>query len=190
MAEVGRSVKFKTIFLAREDVSRRFAPHIATLLDIARQLTQLGLAKKAYGNISVRVRDGFVIKRNGASLASLTSRDFVLVTRCEVDKVYCLGMAEPSCETRLHHLIYEARPHIRYVLHVHDEQVVRNYHRLSGVRVVQAHPYGTLRLAREVASVARECDYVVIRDHGIVALGKNATDAMKKVRQAHEEAGR
>jgi ribulose-5-phosphate 4-epimerase/fuculose-1-phosphate aldolase len=69
---------------------------------------------------------------------------------------------------------------------VHDLLVIKNYSSLEDIGVVENYPYGTLELARGVAKALRNCNYVVIRGHGIVAIGKDIDQALGLVMKNRE----
>ena len=68
------------------------------------------------GNISAKYKDGILITTSGSSNGYLTSKDIVYTNKS--------GQAlekgkKPSSEKFLHLAIYEKRPEVNYVIHVH-----------------------------------------------------------------------
>ena len=67
------------------------------------------------GNISFRVDGEFFITKSGAVLSDIEISDFVEPKKRN----------NPSSETKLHELIYEYRPEINWIIHLHDKKVMK-----------------------------------------------------------------
>jgi ribulose-5-phosphate 4-epimerase/fuculose-1-phosphate aldolase len=50
------------------------------------------------------------------------------------------------------------------------------------------HPYGTSELAYDVLRALKKSDYVIIRGHGSIAIGKTLGESKKLIFDAHEKA--
>jgi len=154
---------------------RRLAEHGLTPL--------LGGEGRSLGNLSFRVvpgRPGFII--TGSSLQSkgaLTQSDFVEVVDCDPDLgvVFAAGARDPSSESFLHHAIYAQRQDVGAVFHGHDAEIVDNAARLGIPETAVPQPPRSLRLAREVAKILHQGDFLVMKEHGFLSLGRTMDEA-------------
>jgi L-fuculose-phosphate aldolase len=178
--------KFKVIFLSKK-LSKGFNKEIKILQKFGKDLSKICPTKESFGNISARLRKGFVIKRAGAHLNNLKVDDFTFVKECTGNKVKCEGYHEPSSESRMHHQIYLRRSDVNFIAHLHDKVLLRKSNLLKNVGLVEWKPYGTLELARAVSKAAEKQDLIVIKKHGIVVLGKDANVILKLAKNAHGE---
>ncbi|MHA1687534.1 MAG: class II aldolase/adducin family protein [Candidatus Heimdallarchaeaceae archaeon] len=137
------------------------------------------------GNISVRLHDGILITSTGTKLRNLTvPHSFCKVSSSFNDEIVSYyGTNVPSSETRMHQLIYENRPDIRYCLHIHVPNIEK-------LQLLNRHPitqkyysYGTKELAKEAMKALGSNDVVILRDHGIVVVGNDLSDIIVKAQK-------
>jgi len=166
-------VKFQTVFYGHFSPTKEEIKKIKKLILVGKKIASLGIKDKNGGNFSFRTKNGLVIKRTGAFPYQLKVSDFVKVTKISGDKVFTLGEYEPSSESRLHWLVYEARKDIDYILHCHDFSAVYNTEKFKDIGYVPALPYGTLALARAIKEKAKQYNYLIQKNHGVIALGKD-----------------
>lgn len=160
--------KFKTMFLAadlgHEDARRG-------IVGICKELSKEGLVANRVGNVSVRVGGGMVITPTGAELGSVLGKDLVLVE--DVDErlglVKVRGFKEPSSETVMHWLVYKNFK-VGAVIHVHDDVLLGEK---KFVSTEVEYPYGTPELAHEVVKALKKRKFVVLKNHGALAAGKD-----------------
>jgi ribulose-5-phosphate 4-epimerase/fuculose-1-phosphate aldolase len=174
MAEEYIGPQFKTVFLRRSSVTE---PNIKKLIFWGRKLSLLGLTPAyefaAAGNLSFRTDFGFVITAAGKDLGSLTEDDFIEVMACDLEKreVTVVGKKEPSSETMLHYAVYQKRPEIKVIFHVHDDYAINNCEALGLKCTEKEQPASSVELIEEVMKVLDALDYLVLRKHGILSLG-------------------
>jgi L-fuculose-phosphate aldolase len=141
------------------------------------------------GNASYRCSKGFVITASGKNMGETTKEDFVHVTSVDLkaNTAFAVGRQAPSSEVALHARIYEARPDVNAVLHGHDGRIVEN----EGLfpHTEKSFEEGSNELAEAAAKALGKHDFVVLKGHGFVAVGKNleqagaiAEQALKQVR--------
>ena len=191
MAEKYEGRKFETVFVADRlpDDSR-----IAEIMEWGARLHAMGLLPDEHGghagNMSFRNSRGFVITAGGVGKGTLKPADFVQVLSCNVDtrKVEAEGQLEPSSETLTHHMIYRERPEINAVVHVHDSLVICHAAELRLGETGREHPYGTPELAREVADSLGHRKYLVVKGHGVIAVGRSLWEACMQVITVHGDA--
>ena len=165
MAEVYVGTKFETVFIRRQSPTD---DRTVELLAWCQKWGQAGWIAKAVGNLSFRTADGFIITPTGTDPATLTTGDFVEVLGVDEKQVRVAGMREPSSECRMHAGIYAARPDVNAVFHGHYAPVLC----ATGVAITaNAVSYGTPAVATETVQALGTGNFVVIRNHGFVAVG-------------------
>src|SRR5512136_704010 len=86
------------------------------MLDISRQLVELGLNRGSSGNVSVRNGDGMLITPSALPVSDMTAASMV---RMDLHGKVLQG-GKPSSEWRFHRDILAARPEINAVIHTHS----------------------------------------------------------------------
>jgi len=92
----------------------------AVLSKTARQTVIKGLNQGASGNVSVRLRDGFLITPSGLPNDTLEPAQMVFVDM----EGQAGGSLKPSSEWRIHRDLYRARPEVAAVVHAHSTSLV------------------------------------------------------------------
>ncbi len=187
MGEVYVGPKFRTVF------ARRAPPRddrITELIAWCRQFAQLGLVGPAMGNLSFRTGDGFVITPSGTDPATISAGQFVEVLRADAGAlaVTVAGRVEPSSESLLHAAIYAARPEVNAVFHAHSAAVLAAAERRGWPVTARAQPYGTPAMAAEALGILGNHNFLILRQHGFVALGRTMTEAGRRVEAAVRQA--
>lgn len=176
MSEKYSGTKFETIF--KEKIIL-YNEKINELAGWCKKFSELGLAPfvegNYAGNLSFRTDNGFIITAAGCNLGNTDKEDFVEVIEVKESEVIVRGIKNPSSETRMHNEIYKNRPEINAIFHGHDEAVLKNSKDLPITEKEQ--PYGSLELVQEVINVLNDNNYVIIRNHGIISLGKTMEEA-------------
>jgi len=135
------------------------------------------------GNFSFRLRlgeDNFVITASQMGYDKELPEDgFVLVKDCDFEKgiITAVGAREPSSESMMHFAIYRAYPEVQAILHGHSPEILANSKKLNLVETLKKEPYGTAALAQSVIKVLNESNFVVMKGHGFVAVGKTLNEA-------------
>ncbi len=184
---VGR--KFKTKFIPEGNLNKKI---IAEIIRYCRLLDRKGLTRDKTGNVSVRVSNSILITAGGMDLGNLGEFDIVNVRNYnkENNTVIVAGDKEPSSETIMHWLIYQNYPKVNAVVHVHDPLILDKIEiaEVMGLGITEhEEPYGTLELAEQVLNVLKKSNYVVLRNHGSVAVGKNLKEAVNLILMIHDE---
>jgi L-ribulose-5-phosphate 4-epimerase len=162
------------------------------VLEAAQAMLRDGLVVGTSGNVSARcTEDSLAITASGTDYASMTLDDIVVV---DFDGEPIVGDAIPSTEMLMHAAIYRARPGVGAVMHTHsayasglavaaeplppliDEIVVH----LGGAIEVSAYAFpGTEELGDNVVVALGERNAALIRNHGLVGVGKTPADALR-----------
>ncbi|MFH0956494.1 MAG: class II aldolase/adducin family protein [Candidatus Aenigmatarchaeota archaeon] len=192
MAEKYGGRKFRTIFKGSE------APEDSRITEAmmwGQKFHAMGLLPVEdgghAGNISFRNDRGFVITAGGKDKGKLNQADFVQVLSCNIDNgtVTAEGEAEPSSETLAHCMLYERRKDIDAIIHVHDPLVLSCVGKLGIKATAHIHSYGTPELAREIVASVGKRNFLAVKGHGVIALGKSLWEAGKIIEAYHSAAG-
>lgn len=155
------------------------------------------------GNISFRCGDTILITPSGRSLESLTVEDVVEMTFEGMHQ----GKQKPSSEYQMHIACYEEHPEATAVLHVHSVYATAvsckkdlNYSKAMpiytpgyGKRIcaLPVVPYllpGSAVLAEAVRNIMRTRTSVLLKNHGVITVGKTAESALNLAEEIEENA--
>jgi L-fuculose-phosphate aldolase len=162
------------------------------LVKISGHLYQQGLVPGKSGNISCKIgeKNDFkvLITPSGVSLRDIDEKRVIIVDK---DGKQLFGQGKPSSELKMHLNIYKIREDVGGVVHTHSPYATgfsfsnEKISRMEGfgpvekpnISVVKYAAPGTDELA-EIASKGLENDNVLIlKDHGVLVVGKNLEDA-------------
>lgn len=112
-----------------------------------------------FGNISMRLEDGFLISASGTGGArelGLSGYSFVAKADIEANTVHSFGALKASSESMSHAAIYKASDNVSCVVHIHSDFL---YHTLIE-KDVPASPkdaaYGTVELAKSIFELVKK----------------------------------
>jgi L-fuculose-phosphate aldolase len=156
---------------------------VGEFVRIGRTLFDAGLNNSHSGNMSIRVQDGIVISRHGAMLGDLGAGDLVVLGLDYTGE----DIAFASIEFELHRAIYLSTPALA-VIHTHPRSATvlslkydeilpvdmegRYYFERVPVAAV-GRASGSEELIQGLPSLLRGCPVVVVRGHGVFAIGEN-----------------
>ena len=179
---------------------------VEQLADAGREVVARRLVLASGGNLSARLHEGrrFVVTGAGTWLDRLGPGDFSIVS---VDDETLEGRAfdgqpRPSVEWKLHQRIYAARPDVEAVIHLHPQaavlldamghevRLITSDHVFYLRRVVRVpfYPAGSVEIADAVAAATRDCDVVIMANHGSAAVGDSVAMALRRALNLEEAA--
>lgn len=142
------------------------------------------------GNISIIEDDYMYITASGTDFKTLTYDDVIKVS---LDDLSYEGKKDkiPSMETDLHIETYKKRNDIKSIVHVHSPYATAfafsNKHliRQEGfgevtseyIKEVDYYPPGSKKLAKHASDALIDEDVVLLKDHGVISVGKNIDEA-------------
>ena len=166
------------------------------VVQAAQQLLRLGLVAATSGNVSMRLegdeKEGLIaVTPAGTDYETMTPEDIVVVDY-DVDVIE--GDTVPSSESLTHVAVYKARPDISAVIHTHS--IYASVLAVAGVALppildelvaylggpVEVAEYGfpsTEDLGEKAIQAMGERNAVFIRNHGVVAAGRDMPDALR-----------
>ena len=170
---------------------------------LAKSLFDRGYGCGSSGNISVRLDDGFLVTPTNSCMGRL---DPARISKISADGTLLAG-DKPSKEEFLHLAMYEERPEMTAVVHLHSthsvalsclaeidpEDVlppVTAYHvmRVGKCPLVPYFPPGDKTLAEAVRKVARHAHAMLLANHGPVVAGKSLEGAVYAAEELEETA--
>jgi len=173
------------------------------LIHTCHLIHQKNLVSGSGGNVSFRTEDGFLITASGVPLEAVSRENLVTV---HLDGSY-EGELKPSKESFLHLSCYLKRPDIEAIVHVHSvysvalsclteiraDDAVPVYTPGFGLRIghLQVIPYlrpGSTELALAASSVIACHNSVLMKNHGVIAVGHSTEEAMNLVEEIEENA--
>lgn len=149
-----------------------------------------------FGNVSVRVKQGFLITASQTGHVERTGAEhYCLVTAYSINEnwVECVGELKASSESLTHAMVYEVFPQAGAVVHVHNNHHWR--HLLLGrVPATSADvKYGTPEMAAEIARLANDTDLADVKvlvmaghEDGILSFGRDLMDAVEALKAVLE----
>jgi L-fuculose-phosphate aldolase len=173
------------------------------IVEVSHRSGLQGWCPGTLGNISLYSSESnrVYIKRSGADLNRLELEDILTL---DLDGSVLDGMGMPSKELGFHLGIYKNREDVRAVFHVHPSYVTA--YAVAGKRLpmvteaakivlvdvplLGSAPSGSNELATKVTDgfKDRNVKAVLIRDHGLVAVGENLNSAYHVVSMAEDTA--
>ena len=128
------------------------------------------------GNLSFRIKkNNFIITASHTALKKdMNESDFAEVIFCSVENniVEAIGSKEPSSEALMHYLIYENRADVNAVYHGHSNEIMKLAKQKGFPETKTEFDYGTIELAKEVVKTLKKHNFVILKNHGFVSVGK------------------
>lgn len=166
---------------------------IRRMIEFGEEANNKGLVWANSGNISHSLDDNtFIISGSGAYLGKLTDKEFVTFN-LENDK--WVGETKPSIETKMHGEVYKVRKDVNAVFHSQPFFAtlisctsLKVNHKLfpeamayvdKVCRVPYHHP-GSLELAKAVSENIKDCDILILSNHGAICAAKSLEDVLLK----------
>lgn len=161
------------------------------LAELCRKLHALGQLAGSEGNVSLRAATGqIVLTPSGKHKGSLRAEDMLVA---DVAGNLLEGHGKVTKEYPMHRMLYELRLDVGCVVHSHPvygcvyaimgQQIPDNYLLQTKLMVGKTGvagyaPAGSAALAENVRPFAKDCNLIILRNHGVVVCGKNIEDAL------------
>lgn len=190
----GSVAKFRTIFLKKKAPIHK---NNSELIKWCNTFAITGLApkygkKSSHGNLSFRNGNAMIVTRSGSDLEKILQQELVEVVACDEKEfvVKANGLFDPSSESFEHFEIYKNRPEINAVFHGHSKEILLNAKKLGIVQTKKEVEFGTVENLNSVMEVLGKNDFIIMRGHGFLCLGKSLDDcgeqALKMQKKATE----
>lgn len=160
------------------------------LLNMALEINAIGINQGTSGNVSVRNKGlGYMITPSGKPYDECIESDMVSMT---IDGSHHPDK-QPSSEWRFHHDIYQHRPDVSAIIHVHSTYAttiacmgkdIPPFHYMvaaAGGKTIRCAPYytfGTQELSDAVVEAMQDRKACLMANHGMIATGLTLKKAL------------
>ena len=159
------------------------------IIATALKMNALGINRGKSGNVSARIKDGFLVTPTGLSYESTQADDVVAMTLDGASR----GSRLPSSEWRFHRDIYAARAEVGAIVHAHSPFATtlaclgRNipaFHYMIAVaggkdiRCAAYATFGTQSLSDHALHALAGRKACLLANHGMIAVGASPLDAL------------
>lgn len=171
------------------------------IVAIGKKAFDYRLLSGTWGNISARLgRDKMLITPSGFEKVALKPSDIVLM---DLQGNVLKGRWKPSSEVPVHSLIYKFREDVNAIIHTHSQYatvlavvgqeipvLTSEFASAVGhnVPVTRYFTSGTREFAEEVVRTLSRGKAVLLRNHGVIAVGDSLEDAFQTALLVEEEA--
>jgi len=180
--------KFSTVFL---DNKVPIANKSHQLIKWFRKFYEIGMAPEygygSSGNLSFRHKRGFIIKSTKTYFNTIKPDELVFVEKFDLKNktAYCYGKLEPSTELQMHYLIYKKRKNVNAIFHLHDYDVMGKASKLR-LPITSVTSAGTEEIGYDVVKNLDNSKYVIMKGHGIVAVGRTMKESGGLILKYHK----
>ncbi|MBZ4645294.1 MAG: hypothetical protein PWR27_201 [Petroclostridium sp.] len=174
------------------------------LANLCKAVYDKNMVSGSGGNISIKVGDTVYITPSGYSLGNIKPEDIVEVTLDGDVK----GTIRPSKELFLHMESYKSRPDVSAVVHVHSYYSILvgilakendlgspmppytpGYAmRVGSMALIPFFVPGSSELAQSISQKIKESNVVLMKNHGMVVVGKELQEAFNIAEEVEENA--
>jgi L-fuculose-phosphate aldolase len=169
---------------------------ITEILAVARRMDDKNLVNAFEGNISIKKNELIYITPTSKNKGILTE-GMIAVVDSQGNQIH--GNCKPTSELSMHMAAYRIRENIGGVVHCHPTFLTA--HAICGIPVetraypemianflrFEVAPYGrpgTEDILNNAIPFLKRDDVVLLGNHGVLAVGKTATEAMNKIEAA------
>ncbi len=161
------------------------------MIEKCRLLEKMGYFIGTWGNVSVRVPEGFIVTPSRVEYAVIEPGDFVTVS---LEGIVVDGHRLPSSETEIHRAVLAKKSDVGAIIHSHSPCAtavsclhssipvfVEDMAQIIGGEVHCTHyvPAGQHRkIADEVGRTIGEENAVLLANHGVLCCGRNLDEAL------------
>ena len=181
----------------------RIESKMLELMEVAKRAFHLRLQTGTGGNISVRVEgeDAVVIKPSGIGFSECTPDNLLLV---DLNGKILHGSHKPSKDMPFHLGIYQVRPDVNGIVHVHSpwatawavlgEEIptltIQSRSKFGKIPLVPSGPDGSKEASESVINAFRDpaTHVATLQNHGAVGVGKTLLAAEELVELIEETA--
>lgn len=162
------------------------------IIATAQDLNNRGFCPSKSGNVSARLKDGFLITPSGIQYDDLTLEDIVFIDAQGRPAAPTREGLRPSSEWRFHQAIYQHHAEAQAIAHTHSPMAtalscarksIPAFHYMialaggSDIRCADYATFGTEALAQTMLKALDGRKAVLLANHGVVAYGKSLLGA-------------
>ena len=169
-----------------------------SVIAAARSLNKHRLGVGTAGNVSARIKQGYLITPTGMDYEAMAPTDIVSM---DMHGNCAEGDLKPSSEWRFHQDIYAARMDVNAIVHTHSpcatalsctRQDLPAFHYMvagaggSSIRCAEYATYGTQALSDHALAALAGHRACLLANHGVIALGEDVESAFKMAELVEE----
>ena len=167
----------------------KYAEQRRDIVKACQDMNRRGINQGTSGNISVRVKEGFLLTPSGMAYDEMKAGDIVLM---KPDSSHT-GSRKPSSEWRFHHALMAKRPEIGAVVHTHSMfattlsclgmEIPAVHYMVAAaggynIRCAPYATYGTQETANNAVKALQDRNACLLANHGMIVVGPNLKKAM------------
>jgi L-fuculose-phosphate aldolase len=167
----------------------KYAEQRRDIVKACQDMNRRGINQGTSGNISVRVKEGFLLTPSGMAYDEMKAADIVLM---KPDSSHT-GSRKPSSEWRFHHALMAKRPEIGAVVHTHSMfattlsclgmEIPAVHYMVAAaggynIRCAPYATYGTQETANNAVKALQDRNACLLANHGMIVVGPNLKKAM------------
>ncbi len=161
------------------------------LIKYGLKMLEDSLVKGNWGNLSIRVPQGFIISPSGMNYEDIKSSDIVTL---DLEGEILEGLRKPSSEVPMHQEIYKRLKEVNGIVHTHSvyasafavcreevPPIIEDMVQIVGGSIKTA-PYalpGTKELAENVIKTLEGRNACLLANHGLIGVGRTIEEAYK-----------
>jgi len=165
-----------------------------SILEIGKRMYSHGLVVATDGNLSVRISEDRILVTPTGMNKGMLSRSDLVVTNLKGERIG--GSREPTSEIKMHIRAYELRDDIQAVVHAHppyatgfavagialEECVLPEIIvSIGSVPLAEYATPATEEMPRSIEEVVKHCDAFLLRNHGVMTVGRDLLEAYHKL---------
>lgn len=165
------------------------------LIRICKKVYNRGFSPGYSSNISLRKSFHFAITPSGFSLETVEKEDLI---ELDFEAKQLSGKTKPSSEKLMHLHIYKKRPDVNAILHCHAPKISAfavTGNNFEGGFILAEIPYlfgsevplvdyfmpSSIELAEATSNALEHSDAAILKNHGVIVVGKTLDDAFYKI---------
>ena len=167
---------------------------IKAFIDACKKIADYGLVRCSSGNLSYRLDENLaILSASGSWLADINSEQVAI---CTIDDAQCINEKKPTVESRLHLQTLKQRQDVNVVLHFQSpfataiacgnpedynfNVIMEIPYYIGPPAIVEYLPPGSQQLADAVTCALKDHNLAILRNHGLVTVGKDFNGAIQK----------
>ena len=176
------------------NMQNKYNQQIKDFVNTCHKIADYNLVQCSSGNLSYRLDENLaVLSASGSWLADITEDQVAI---CSLNDGKCINEKTPTAESTFHLQILKQRQDVNVVLHFQSPFATAitcgnpddyNFNLIPEIpyyidppAVVDYLPPGSQQLADTVTDALKDKDLAILRNHGLVTVGKDFNDVIQK----------
>lgn len=176
--------KFEIFYISKEETN---CPLILEIIKISKKLKEKDILKKdSEAFFSLGFGKRMIINGTVKDFSEIKREELLEVVDFDPIKnnLVLIGSAQPRIETSLHWMIHHARDDVNFIVQLKKTDLTD---KIKDVDVTDKYPVGSIDNTKEVLKALRNSKKVVIKNNGLLFVGRNTTDIEKQLKDFFKE---